>query len=471
MGKIVISNSTKAAAILLSFYTSFVFFGLMFSFAEYFEIIVEAFDSNYATIAYFATSVAGFSKFAGTLPTVALEKFGYPICFGAATILLAAAFFITSYDVYTAEFFFSYTILFSISLAFLMQFTQTVLYDVFDQSEIGFAFGASITGAGFGIMGFSCFAAYYSVVNDILSWRELFRYYSLIGFSLVFVALLAAYCMDEGVVHRHQQRVESELDSEETARLHQGHTEFSAEVDERTPLRSRRPEASAEEPSHGDMSDVDQKNTILFGWDRFFSGDTEMIVLFISNFFLFMPDMVPMSFAIIYATSSDSTDDSVYYYVPIALGMGVVVIGPIFSYLINFTNPMVIVKILQIGLISTTAVLAILPSSNLVGVLITLGVFAGLNSSLFALFTLRTTYVLGDYEYKRNYGVVLYSQGFAAIVGGMFGGLIYDQTYDFYWVFLYCSLAFVFSLLFDEFLLTKSSCLHHAMSVLSKSLC
>lgn len=404
-------------AIFLSFWVHFIYVGMFTSFAEFFAILVTSFDSNYAFFGFVGTSVAAVTNFLGPLPQMAVEAFSYPAVISVLGVMLFLAFFMTSFDVYEWEFVFTYTLLFGVTAGFLFQNAMTLVYDACDPEEVGWAMGVATAGAGMGYAGFSCLAAYFVVVNEILSWREMFRIFAYSGLSVTLAGIMSYFFLQKNIETRYCDIPDQEL----------------ASMSESEPM-------VTEEGSS-------KKENKKYGYELLFSGDANCWKLFVSNFLLFMVDLVPIKFSLIYAYAVTG-DINVYYYIPLAMGIGTVVVRIVTNTLTGMFSPHMVNMIINASIIVCCLVLAY--ASNIGAIIFFLALYSGLNSSLYPILVLRTTEILGTYQYARNIGVQFLAVGCAALCGGAIGGAIYDATDgDMTWVFLMCTMVFSVALLFD----------------------
>jgi MFS family permease len=363
-----------------------------------------------------------------------VEILSYPVVIGIVSVGLGLVFLLTSYDIYVWEFFFTYTLLFGIVGGFIMQIAFGILVDVFEDDERAFAVGISSTGSGLGYMLFGCLAANFVVIHDYISWRELFRYYSLSGVFLFLFALLTACFVDKDAEKTHNKLTETTTETEK--------------LEENNPL----------------IPSSLKKKERLYGWALLLSGDSRCVRLFISHFLSFIMEVVPIKFSIIYASSANNFDENMYYYVPIAMGVGTVLFRLLIVGFSSQTSSFHFHRFLQIGLLCLCLSLAYTPATSEVIVLILLGLYAGLSSSLFPVIVLRTTDYLGLYQHARNFGIQLYAVGMGILLGGMIGGAIYDATSSTKDVFFMCAILFFIAFLYDEIFFPETSWIQFIMS-------
>lgn len=129
----------------------FVFAGVLFSFSEYFLLLVDKFNVSYTyvgsvgTVLWFRQSnlliflsaiiillqaIGGFSNFVGPLSGRLVLRYSYQVVIPLAGILLGLAFFLTSFDTEAWQLFFTYSVLWISS--YLCQLDFICLFTYFE---------------------------------------------------------------------------------------------------------------------------------------------------------------------------------------------------------------------------------------------------------------------------------------------------------------------------------------------------
>lgn len=425
------SFAVKAAAVVASCALMFTIIGIFSAFSQYFQVLVDSFDSNYATFGFIATSMASVCRFVGPLPGYAIELFSYKIVIVGSVVLLAFSFWLASLSTAVWHFWFSYSLLCGIFIGFLHQYGQSLVVDFVDSNEISMGLHIINIAAGLGNIFFGCFAAYATIVHDYWSWNQLFRGFGVcVMATAVFVGLLMMIMPN--TIDREGEKV----------------------TDEEVQPIANDEKTRANRDSH---VRVERK----YGYELLWVGDPAAWSLTLSNFFTYIIDLVPIKFAVIYANSGDA-GPNINYYVPIAIGLGAILCRVVMAVEpARSMNPMLLHKVVVFWSLLMCIMFAFLPSSDTFLVLVMLGIYSGSNSILYPVIIMRTIEVLGKREYMINFGVQIFTIGASALFGGYFAGSIYDSTGSYFYVFMLCVGFFLFSFLFDEVAFSEHSLLMH----------
>lgn len=425
-------TSKQITATVLVFFMQFIYAGVFFSFAQYYPLMVKEFHSSYAFIGFIGTSVSGFSNFVGPVSSAMADRFGYAFVIPVAGLLVALAFILTSFEREAWELFFSYSVLFGLSCGTISHLSLSFLLEVLEsQSEIALAMGISNIGTGLGYISISCFVAYFANVHTILNCSQVFFCLSATGFFIFIMSIIIFIFFPLDIDKDEQHNPSTLSDSDD------GAGGDSSESDNILP-RSENPEAP--------------KRTI-HGWELLCSSEgTSARLLFFSQIVGFSMTVVPFKFSIVFAASL-SSDVNVYYYVPMAMGIGTVIARFTFSNLAGSVLPgMRVYQLLQFGSGVSCVILALLGTvqAHVAFVLLFLGVYACFNCH-FPLVMLRTVELMGRHHHRSNFGVQCFAAGIGYCLGGFIAGEVYDLTGNFSSVFYASALIFFFSVLFDEF--------------------
>lgn len=443
-GESSIWTSHKLIVIFTAFVMNFVFSGVLYSFSEYFGLLVEKYNVSYSLIGSVGTAVSGFSNFVSPVSGWLVLKLSYKVVIPCAGALISLSFILTSYAQYGWELYFTYSILFGVGGGILNNLALSLLVDAMtSKEETAYAMSISNIGAGTGIVAVSCFAAYFTNVEHILSLDELFRYMALLG-AFVVVEVLAAFVIigDNITMKAFDKKV--------------GHDGTEDTADEYAP--------SIEEQSNPDESISLLRGDIRHsknGWDLLFSQEgveSKAVQLFVSQIFGIMMTIIPYKFGILFATSQ-LTDVNVYYYVPLVMGIGNVLSRFFFTRLVSHgITSFEANKILQLGGVGTSLMLTFVSADSMAGVLIGLFLYS-LFTAHYPLAALRTVELLGSNGHHANFGVQCFAIGIGYIIGGYTGGAIYDATLSggFRMLFLSVAVSIGFSFILDEMLFPERS--------------
>ncbi len=181
----------QIAATGLVFLMQFIYAGVFFSFAQYYPLLVDQFDSTYAFIGFIGTSVSGFSNFVSPISSALVSRFGYATVIPVAGLLVALAFILTSLETQAWQLFFSYSILFGASCGTISHLSLSFLLEVIEtKKEVALAMGISNIGTGLGYISISCFVAYFANIHSILDCSKLFLCLSGTGFFIFLLSPL-----------------------------------------------------------------------------------------------------------------------------------------------------------------------------------------------------------------------------------------------------------------------------------------
>ena len=153
-----VSFEKKASIISLAFVVEFICWGLFYSYSMFFTSLVEDLDSTYAFMGFVGTFVLAVAYFMGTIPAVLVKLTSYGVVIALAGVFLILAFFVTSWDTNQWQALFSYALLLGIANGFTV-----VVFNYFVdhiENDFNMAISVTTTAAGFGMMVFSCLAAY-----------------------------------------------------------------------------------------------------------------------------------------------------------------------------------------------------------------------------------------------------------------------------------------------------------------------
>ena len=416
-----------------------VFGGVFYSFAQFYSLIKNSFsNSTYAYIGFIGTALAGFSNFVGPLSAWLVLKYGYLAVVTFSAVVFALGFIVTSYDNMQWELFFTYSVVIGLSGGIMNHLSMAFLTDsLSSREELGYGLSISNTGTGCGLIMISCIVAYYCNVNDYQTWQQIFRYLSLLAVVVIAAAALVV--------------------SQSPTDLTQKYASDQREVEVVMEQRGER-ESLIDE---GAEKTADK----LKGTELLFSSDKRAVYLFISNVVGMSFTPVPFKFSIIYATA-DISDVNMYYYAPLALGLGTIISRFIFnlaaSGIFGRVSSFTLHKILLLGSCFGSLLLAFVDSSSTSAVLASLFVFSLFNNFL-PLLLLRTVDMLGNRNHHSNSGVQFVALGVAYCIGGFFSGLIYDYA-PIKYVFIACAISFVFAIVFDEIVFFEASVVKYAIS-------
>eukprot|EP01033_Poteriospumella_lacustris_P002202 gene2202-1607_t len=467
-----VSFSKKASIISLAFIVEFTCWGLFYSYSMFFTSLVEDLNSSYAFMGFIGTFVLAVAYFMGTIPAMLVEATSYGVVIALAGVFLFLSFFITSYDMNDWEALFSYALLLGIANGFTV-----VVFNYFVdhiENDFNMAISVTTTAAGFGMMFFSCVAAYL-LINDIMHWREIFRVFSSAGAVVIVTALGFQYyeptkvprvvddeatAGERRAILTEEQRaaggVVSETpaaagDSEENPLTHRKHKDHKHEVPHPAHLEPETPLSR----NDSDSSDPSAKAQ-AHGWELVFSPtDHRALYLFISHFFAFATSFFPFKISIFYIETV-SSDQNCLYYMPITLGVGMIlsrsITGILQMYFPEKINGFFLMKVNQLGCVLVLLVLANMPVESVSAALALsmFGLYALFQAGTIPLVPVRTMEVLGTTNHLMNVGVQFFALGLGVASGGYTAGYIYDVTASFRWCFAYIALYVPVALLVDE---------------------
>lgn len=302
------------SVVVLGLLVKFVVWGLFSTFSMYFEILVEYFDSTYALIGTVGTGVAVFSSFIGGLPSFLEERFSYPSLFIVGGILIGAAYFWTSFDTLGWEMFFTYSLLFGMSGGILSQISISLVFDAVPEEMVGFITVGSNSAVGLGYMFFSLVSAY-ALYTVGISWQALFRWFALGGVSITVMSVSFLWSDDlKEHNNNHDRRQHTTTSGNITSAP-------GAPADESTSLLR-----SFSEDNQGNAvvtDGVEEDDSIIHGFELLLHSQ-DARSLFVSNFIGLATRNLPLKYSIVFI-SSYTTDNVIYYIVPICIGLSVAI--------------------------------------------------------------------------------------------------------------------------------------------------
>ena len=423
-------NLAKVLIVLLASLQLFFVGGGYFGFACYIEDLKEKLNTDYTGIVS-AGIVNIFISYAfSTFYQQFIERTSYYITMLLAGFLIFFSYFVSSYVTTLFAFYLTWTITFGIASGLIWTLSFSVLIDYMDNlNELAIAKAVSNAAMGLGIITISCFISYYIDVHQIMTFGELFRYLSIIGLIIMCQTIATFEYMNVKLINDVAPPVDSRI-MNESSNLIATHDNFNLS---------------------SSLDDTNENKSQLSGWALLFSGDLTCITLFISTLLTFTTALVPARFSILYATSHDS-NIYLYYYVPIAFGAGFTISRFCFNWLVSCdVPPNTVNKIILFGQLLNNIQLTFTPEDN-TGLILFALCFSGVFNVFLNLLSLRCIQIFGTnpIRTKFNTALLLFAAGLGQTIGGILGGVIYDNSDSFYWLFLSCVIVTSVAIVFDE---------------------
>ena len=423
-------NLAKVLIVLLASMQLFFVGGGYFGFACYIEDLKEVLNTDYTGVVS-AGIVNIFISYAfSTFYQQFIERTSYYITMLLAGFLIFFSYFVSSYVTTLFAFYLTWTITFGVASGLIWTLSFSVLIDFMDNlNELAIAKAVSNAAMGLGIITISCFISYYLDVHQILSFGELFRYLSIIGLIIMCQTIATFEYMNVKLINDVKPQIDSRI-MNESSNLIATHDNFNLS---------------------SSLDGTNDHKSQLSGWELMLSGDQTSITLFISTLLTFTTALVPARFSILYATSHDS-NIYLYYYVPIAFGTGFTISRFCFNWLVSCgVPPNTVNKIILFGQLLNNIQLTFTPEDNTTLILFAL-CFSGVFNVFLNLLSLRCIQIFGTdpIRTKFNTALLLFAAGLGQTIGGILGGVIYDNSDSFYWLFLSCVIVTAIAIIFDE---------------------
>lgn len=395
------SKEINYSVILMALLVKFVFWGIFSTFSLYFETLVDYFDSSYAVIGTVGTGVAAFSSFVGTLPGILASKYPHPLIFGIGGLVMAAAYFGSSYTTADYQLYFTYSILFGVSGGILSQLSISLLFDTLPEEIVGLVVIGSNSFVGLGYIFFACISAYVLYGLEV-SWTILFRYFSLAGLSITLMSFFLISRHSAPSSHPTQQDIEEVQTLEAVANVTEESPLLSSSSKDKTNSSTF---AAVDEKTNSSTTAVSADSTEPYGFELLYHK-ADVRNLFVSNFVGMATRNLPLKFSIIYM-SAISSDGFIYYTVPICIGICVAISRVYFGYLFmdkDKVNAFQMNKYSQFASGLTCVCIALSPTSWVWWQLLLLclhEVVAGAS----VLIPLRMVQLIGKKHHHHNFGV------------------------------------------------------------------
>lgn len=441
-------DGDEVVVIVLAFLVQAIFWGLFMSFAEYFEDLVDGFNSSYTYMTSVGVDAAGFANMACYLSAYLVIRWSYGGVVAFSGICIGLAFLLSSYDTSSWQIYFTYTILFGIGGGIVSQASIGFLFDnAGSHANIGVAVVTASIGVGYII--FSCLAAY-CLSSGLTTWRGLFRIYSCIGFLIVFLAFGFYY-----YGHNSEKRFNSiVLNSPEDILEEERLLMEGEETSERSEEGSSRSLSSL--PS-SELTSSKKQRKKKSGFELLFSKEGRGVqCLFVSHLLSNACSNLFLKYSVLFTKKFASDSTLVMYLVPIVIGSSIISSRVLMAWIFSSEygrniDPFRAIKIVHLGgFIGAGVFLLINHFGTSVGVvLLVYFLIMATTGLIFPLIPLRTVALEGKRNHLLNVSVQYFANGIGIILFGVFGGVSYDYGgFEGLWTLLL--VCFFFAFMWDE---------------------
>lgn len=369
-----LTDPRKLAIVILGFFFEFFVWGLNYSYLIFYAEYVTVFKSTWAFMSIVGVSAVSIGNFISPLAAWVITRTSYSFVMCCCGILLGLAFYVTSFDDFGIEVFFTYSTLFGAATGcFYCLFNYFI--DNLGPEGTNIAISVATSASGFGLLLYCSVAAYY-IEYGTTSWRVILRYFALSGFLVILIAL------GFGFLDRSSRKTRGNNHPDTSG------TDGEHEMNLRSSSMSESDGQQLSAP--GEVSPLiagikRPRGYVAHGWKSYFSSDLRPFKLSMVHCFMTGAHLFPINIGLYYASvvSSDAKD----YYMIASIGLAVILSRSAVT-IVQLINGYVIgglvqTKVNQIGACITLLVMASYKTTDmsLKGALIGIGIYTFFVSS------------------------------------------------------------------------------------------